>query len=63
MDDSARFASHIGIPLILIQSAELDGVLDELIRVHTEGMRWKDFSDDEQFYGGNINTVELAHAC
>jgi hypothetical protein len=54
MDDPARFACHLHIPPILVEAATLDGVLDELVRAHLDGMRWKDFSDDDELYGGSL---------
>jgi hypothetical protein len=38
LGNSALFALHLGIPPILVEAAVLDGVLDDLIQVHREGV-------------------------
>ena len=55
MGTSARIDLHAGIPPILIQAALLDGVLDDLIRIHREGVEGyspeavETFNDEEVY--------------
>ena len=57
MADPANFESvarGLGIPKILIEAAELDDVLDDLVRTHADGLRLKLFCDDEENYAGQV---------
>jgi hypothetical protein len=43
----AKFALSLGIPAILVQSAELDDLLDVLIHSHLEGLDSIEFEDEQ----------------